>query len=371
MLFLSMLMGSAGCGTYEQTERSAEPLLESTTSQPPSSLPIAGPGNNLLYNGAFSLWQRGTVLTLENEERKALADRWVAHNQIGKGAQVRYSRTEASMPGVRYAAALVVTRNPEVNEGSPHRLMLTQFLEAHEFPAASEKFSVALRVRALGYLNEVTLQWIFRATPDAETTTGAGKRVKIEKERPTLVTLEAEALPTLGLTALAGIALRASGADQGNFWDAGNGFIVEAAMIQAGPPLLPFRPRFATPAEELAGCRRFYEKSYPTECPPGTPGISEGLVESTWRVHPVGHPKSFGTGPISFKVQKYRQPDLTPYSLEGKADYAYDKGYKQEIGVHLNLLSDSVFGIRPRAARFDSYIDHRAYFHWTADAEIY
>ena len=138
-----------------------------------------------------------------------------------------------------------------------------------------------------------------------------------------------------------------------------NGAYLDIGRVQlelgATPTPFEYRPF----AHELALCQRYYEKSYPVEVAPGTPGIAGDFF--------VHAPAANYWQHIPLSVRKRANPTTTFYSPNtGAAGYAYNAATQSDVPItiavgHQNCLiyNISVAGAGQIIAT-----------HWTADAEL-
>ncbi|HEY1191064.1 MAG TPA: hypothetical protein VGE74_25750 [Gemmata sp.] len=149
--------GNAGTATKLQTARA----INGVNFDGSADITIPTGSANLIHNGGFEVWQRGTSLA-SLSDAVYCADRWVSLNQAA-GAVVTVSQ-QTGTTGCRYAARSAQT------SGSPWRVGLIQFLEAGDtYPRRGQTVRLQLQVRAdsARTIRYAVLEWT--GTADAVT----------------------------------------------------------------------------------------------------------------------------------------------------------------------------------------------------------
>lgn len=141
--------------------------------------------------------------------------------------------------------------------------------------------------------------------------------------------------------------------------------LITGVQLEFGNVATEYKHRL--PAEELALCQRYYEKSLNLTDGWGAVGVPGSEVYQA-------HGTSTGTNTeafkpcISFKVRKRVQPTTSVYGPNtGNANVIRDTATGGEVAVAVGLSSERRFTLKNTAAT----INTRAYdFHWSADAEL-
>lgn len=324
---------------------------------------------NKLYNADFQIWQRGTQAVMENGQSSYAADRWFSRNNLGPGSKVSYSRVEDFSQGSLYGARVEVLEPPHQSPtGSCELFQTLNNYDSLKF--ANDRASFSIRVKALGRVSKVGLQFVYNKTQNIATDPiGPEVLVDVNQNDYVLgvlanVPIGGELLPK----GVLGVRIRVAAVSSGNLYDLENGFVVKQGMLNFGATPGPFRTRFEEFSQELAACQAYYEKSYLLEETPHATGEGQ-----TWAllgpVISLGNRVSLVSGPVNFRYTKIRKdPTVTIYSPKTGLKGAWYNGTikRDEPNVGITNVNHLAFTLL-----CDSPGGHEVYFQWTADAEIY
>lgn len=295
-----------------------------------------GRGGDILINGNFDYWQRGTSL----HDRGYLADRWCGeHNQGGLSQE----------------------RSEDVpNSQCKHSLLITKTLGNGYGPYVFQKME-----RPELY-HDITMTWSawIKADPGAsveiylsgghrsmqEDIIGDGQWHKYSSTGACQVTQ--------------------------NFFNfyvrykdgspAGARIWVAQAKLEQGDRAAPFVPRL--PGEELALCQRYYEKSYAPDDAPGAVILNGSeMAVSNGATAGIAYDRlSFN---IRFRVQKRINPTVYTYSSNGVINSI---SKVSSIGyIASAILGRSHNSMHISAATASEVVANSLYaVHWVADAEL-
>ena len=116
--------------------------------------------------------------------------------------------------------------------------------------------------------------------------------------------------------------------------------------------------------EELALCKRYFEKSYSANIAPGTSGNFDGDVEIRGNTLDV----SSLSGPFRFSVEKRATPTVTLYSPDNGATGTINR---YASGTPVSITGIQHLGTNAFARVLAPVVADAPYrFHWTADAEL-
>lgn len=216
---------------------------------------------NHLYNANFDHWQRGTSVTCANSAVAYGADRWYVQNGLGTDAVITFSRATGASDGAKYAGKVLITTAP--TSGSANACWLLQTLEnIDSLKLYNKTVSISAKIKAFGNVNQVGITLMYKTTEaKVDTALTAEEVFTVNSAGFTTCAVSLQNVSTLPTTSgVVGIKIRIYGASSGNAYDLNNGFSVEQAMLVAGAAPSDFKTRFDSVGEELAACKRYYEK---------------------------------------------------------------------------------------------------------------
>lgn len=256
---------------------------------------------NMLINGSFQVWQRGTNFTASASQRK-LADRWgyVKGNQ--SNGVIGFSRENANLPPDSAGYALRADIEAvETNVDSDDLHILVSSIEGHHFRRARWGSNRALPI-AISF-------WVYATKPGvytvacrnaargrsylAEYTVAEGstwQRVALTVPGDAAGAWErtgAEGL-VLSFCLMSGNARKAqpdqwtpgnyvASVNQVNMLDTTqNDFLLAMVQVELGPAATPFSERPMPVEQQL--CRRYFWKTFPIDVTPGQTAGSFGAV---------------------------------------------------------------------------------------------
>ena len=247
---------TSNSGKFLQTDGSNTSWQTVTTS--------SGTAQNYLYNSNFNIWQRyGATLsaTVNNGINAYVADRWYTKNGIGTGGVITVSRVGASLSNSNYAYSQKVTSEPPSPTNQFQTFQALETIDTAQFYGSSASF--AIKVKALGNINQVGLQFVYNVTETKPTATiGSEQTFSVSSSSYTTCFIDGEALGTImGTSGVIGIRIQSTGASSGNITDLNNGYILAQGILTKTQTHQAYQPMFSTFAEELSSCQRYFEKS--------------------------------------------------------------------------------------------------------------
>ena len=286
-------------------------------------------GYNFIVNSGFDYWQAGTSVTLTATGGGTptpvygyQADQWYVNNKLGGGSiegQITYSRQSAVVGGSGYAALVRITTAP-TGTGIQNGLELYQVLSnaaSLNLYGKTASFSIQVSNGGAGNVNQVGIQFCY-ATTEAKPTNFIGSEILVSvSSSNTLCVINGQALGTAqGVGGVIGVRIRPTAVSSGNLYDLNNGIQVEQAVLNLGSVAAPWQRQNSNPAQELAACQFFYEKSYDI----GTfAGASTPSGFAAWPCYGVDAGGDNVWTTVSFKVPKRTTPSITFYDCAGNS----------------------------------------------------
>lgn len=289
---------------YKTSGGTENQLVTSTNSEPRT---------NFAYNSRFLIWQRGTSVTCANGATAYQADRWYVKNSLGTNGVLTFSRVSSSDTGAVYDASVKITTAPTV--GQTNGCELYQTLEnADTLQLYGQTASLSIRVKALGNVNQVGVQFYYKTTEGkVDTSIGSEQTVSVSTGAYATATISGQALGTSMTTSgSVGWRIRITGVSSGNTYDLNNGYLVTAAMVNIGNTPATYQPKFKAFETELSSCERFYQKSYDLATAPGTATTTVGQMR--YRSFSGGSDAGYW---IPFRTRFRTVPTVTIYNPFG------------------------------------------------------
>jgi hypothetical protein len=255
--------------------------LETAKSQQSNSGPIPPfvAGKNLLINGGFDFWQRGT--TFNNAQTlDYTTDRWFAYNDLVNAMNVTRQDISSAGLGVRYAMRV------ERSSGTARWTMINLTEGALSLIGKTVTFSGYIR-KGSAFTSQVNIDCGTRAV-----------RYGPQYDGISTVVLSAASLSTTAWTKFSStfnittatstnnadlFEIEITGASQAGA--AGAYFEVAALQLEVGNQSTPFSRAGGTIQGELAACQRYYWRAVATNSPYNKFGI--GMANSTTSVQSV------------------------------------------------------------------------------------
>ena len=353
-----------------QTTGRIEELAASDTL--PGSIVEAYGGKNLLINGDFGLWQRGTTFTTNASTGiRFCADRWTVN--AGAGAEITIASNALAASDVDNVQSLTkalpkftFTTSNDVG----HYALLEQRIESvHSL--AGKNAVVSFRVFLPAGVSRYIAVELAQHFQSATTLVGIGpKKYLVNPGWNTIVhpvSVPSTAGKATAFRNFLDVAIWFSG---GSNWNSRtdnlgpqpSGEIYLADMqIEEGTNRTAFENRH--PAIELELCQRYYEKSYNLGVAPGAT-TNEGRIA----IAVQAAPSSFLFVSQRFAVRKRNAPGIVVYPATSltitPGNVAQDDGSLRPVTV--NNIGSGGFEL----AWFNTSGRFGGWFHWTADAEM-
>lgn len=339
---------------YYQTSGGSEIQLLSSSS--------AETRPNFLYNSRFLIWQRGTSVTAANAATAYQADRWYIKNSLGTNGILTFARAASTDTGAVYDASVKITTAPTAAQANGCELYQT-LENADSLQLYNQTASFSIRVKALGNVNQVGVQFFYKTTEGkVDTSIGSEQTVSVSTGSYATATISGQALGTsMTVNGSIGVRIRITTVSSGNTYDLNNGFLVTAAMLNIGSSAATYQPKQRAFQSEIADCERFYQKSYDLTQDPG--GVSSaGQVRF----------RSFSAGgdalyPTVFRSRMRTAPTVTVYnpSSGGSGSGRGSDGNNYTAAVGSPTAQTAV------EVTFTAVVNAiQIAWHWTAEGEI-
>lgn len=355
-----------------------------------SSINSTVAGKNLLINGAFDIWQRGTSVTFLSGN-VYLADRWCGGQRFQQSRQQRvslgYQNTELNS---QYAMRVSTSTVAKSSGGT--RMRLSQTVESlNTYQARGKQVTLSFWVRfSAATIPSVSNSgeslygnwnaWITYYT----TTTDAVQNTVGEDSDSGVININTGSLPTswtkytitgtvpnnannIGVAmAFAG---RGSTASADQHW-----YEVAQVQLEVGSSATQFSRAGGDIQGELAKCQRYYEKSYNYDIV-----IQSNTTQGITQITDQGVSANATNGvEVNYKVAKRVTPTIATYRRDGSATNPnYWQCYAGTSGPYFPVLVDlgskshrSFLPYFTSASGLSLNGAHAVNGHWTADAEL-
>ena len=324
-------------------------------------LPISQP--NLLINGGFDIWQRGTSFASASYYQW-YADRW--NGDAFNSANFTASKQTATTaePFLSYFRFL---RNASSTDTSKGRIgQVYESEDSQGLAGQTVTLSFYARVGAnWSPATNILVSGIFIGTGTNETTSsGLGSAwtgFVIQNQDNTLTTSWVRFTHTVTLSSVTnqfGIQFTAPAsvgtAGAADSWD------ISGIKLEVGSEATPY---VATPYEEtIARCQRYYQKSYNINVNPGT-GSSVGSCSSL-AIYSTGS-QSLGARWIT---TMRAAPTVVIYANDGSSGYVTATSNNANIAATAGDVGDS--GFQYLSGSLPNTFPNGVRFHWTAASEL-
>lgn len=279
---------------------------------------------NLLINGDFQVWQRGTSFLNVSTYGQYSADRWRIDVNNGSNASVEKSGNDLKFTmNTNGSFCPLIVQDMEI----PKSIRGKKVTFTVNFGTVSGKFAIRLQNYTGGVHtgNNTTL---------LATTNGS---LSISMDVPDNVERLYAIIASIGDTT------------------AGSYCIIKNAKLELGSISTLFFPK--PYVEELSDCMRFYEKSF------------DGTISSLGALMSIATATNVLQG-FQFKVTKRVPPSVIVYSPSGTANRVWINGTDANNATNIGVQNIGVSGVRyMNDGSFT--IGNGCTFHYVADAEIY
>lgn len=325
-------------------------------------------GRNIVINGDFRFWQRGTGFTATGYG----ADRFLNNINGITCTMTRLSLGVGEIAGFKYACRM------SFNGGSDpaHYATLQHRMEnLGYYSGKTLTFSGYMRANTAGV--KVAFECALIAA--GGTIPGAVPSTAIGVTTFTLGASWQKFTATFTVPSLVGATLNDNSSLSFNIWlSAGSnhnprnnnlGFqsaIVDfvGLQLEEGGIATAFEQR--PDAVEFALCQRYYEKSYDLSTNPGT---ATSIGENAFFLYGLPNTNYAGGMTSSFKVSKRGTPAVTVYSTQtGAPGKLYSPGTSSDVNATVVGIGQNSFFAQ--SASFGPTVTLNLWWHWTADAEL-
>lgn len=338
---------------------------------------------NVLINGGFNVWQRGTSFATIASGTYA-ADRWFYNKS---GAAVHTVTRDTDVPTVAQAGQVfsysykLACTTTDVSVAGGDTVSFTQPVEGVNFKRIAQKpivlsfwvkavktgiYCVSIqngsidRSQVAEYTVNTTNTWEYKtvsllATPSSGTwnyDTSVGLYVSFTLMSGTSRQTTAGAWQTGDYNATS---------NQVNACDnVANNFFLTGVQLEAGAVATPFEGRALE--QEMVDCNRYYQKSYSYSTAPGT--VTNTGYESAWAINTLD---LYTYGLVNFAQRMRTAPTVAVYNpATGTAGQVRDLSASTNKTANINNVSEKGFNLQVTSA-----VAGNAYtWHYTASAEL-
>ena len=326
-----------------------------------------GNGKNLIMNGGFDIWQRGTSFAYGGGAAIKLADRWKGSRSSGLGGAT-FSR-QTGFNGAQYCMR---SQRDSGNTNTGNLRFWTQIETAKTIPLQSRRVIVSADVRKGADYSGGAITCLL-ATGTGTDESYSGGSFTTGNTNVGLPTITSTTTGTRYVWTFFDVPSTATElAFQFAWTPTGTASTNDYAeftnvKLEEGDMATPFAPQ--DPAEVLAECQRFYEKSFETTTTPAQ-NIGAGTGEETF-IATVAGAATNRSPRVQFKASKrITAPTITVYSPSAATAQVYDQtaaGACTAAAVVNNTMSG--FHVTCTANAGTAVGGVLAY-HWSADAEF-
>jgi len=267
-------------------------------------------GKNLIVNGGFDIWQRGTSFTTDAAATVIYtADRISAFALYpGAGATQTITRETSSShvpSNFKYSLKSVVSTAVPVNAG---RMLIGYTMENTDSLAlAGRTVTYSMQIKAIGNIDRVYLYSRYNTSGGnalSGAVDGSNAPFTINSSSFTTITWtttvpSAATLTSTGTYGFQLVYYRANGAVEA----IGDGIYIAGLQLEIGNVVTSFSRAGGTIGGELSLCQRYYEHSYDSPTNSGTNGMIVTTMPTVSNAYV----------PIQFKVTKRSAPTMQAY----------------------------------------------------------
>jgi hypothetical protein len=323
---------------------------------------ISTSNRNVLINGDFKVWQRGTSKAMGTGTGTGfLADRWIA-NRSGYAAGGTVSRQTATLDGFQYCSRV---QRDSATSGTAIVYYFQTMESSNCVPLINKTVSYSFYIRAGANLSGSVVARLYSGTatdqgnyPDSAIT---GSVTVITSTLSLTTSWQRVTLSgTVGATAaqlFAGFEWTPSGTA-----GAADYFEVTGVQLEAGSVATPFE--FENYGTTLGKCQRYYQQSYIAGTPAGT-----NTTTNLTRIS-CSYISIYGNGSVFFSTQLRAQPTIALWLAGGTASqWAWDQTGVGAENVATGANGVTTIGFSPATAALTA-ARVVASGHWTASAEL-
>jgi hypothetical protein len=322
-------------------------------------------GRNLIINGSFQVWQRGTDTgSIQSNQYYGAADRFRTHGSGGTYQATRQEiadGSESDIGGLRYFHRFAVSVGDNY-AGVFHSVENVRIIPSGE--TATISFYAKGTNPGGGNMDLAVAQ---------NFGTGGSAEATVFNESFTLTSSWQRFTKTFTMPSLSGKTIvdadsniqiyfqQPAGDTSTNAWT----FDLTGVQLEFGSSATPFEHR--SYAQELLLCERYFETSYLTGITPGSAPQGSGAVYAN--THTTSSYPS--AGEVRWRTKKRATPAVAIYNSQTgttNSVYGHDSGVNTAITA-VNAISENGFGVF-YASGGGFTAGYRFTYHYTADSEL-
>ena len=318
---------------------------------------------NRIINGNFDLWQRGTSFTGVTATGYQ-ADRWEVQPAAGCTMTITRQAFTAGQTDVPYEPTYFL-RTDITTAGSANAEISQKIEDVRTFAGQTVIASFYAKSTAGTQTLGCRFHQDFGSGGSTRVTTGISSKVLTSSWQKFSFTLTLGSVSgkTIGSNSWLGFNFYWPNSDTANDVD------LAQVQVEAGSTVTPFEHKGI--GQEIADCRRYYEKSYSLGTAPGTANQEKG-VQIIFTTDTMAGSASIRFGGTHYSEVKRGNPTITIYSREGTSGcvsncslttLAADSGTAAWIG-------DTGFAMQMNATSTITPANGGFCWQWAADAEL-
>jgi hypothetical protein len=321
-------------------------------------------GKNVIINGDFSIWQRGTSITGTGTETFS-ADRflWVGDGSGGTRTFSRQTMGYGDIPGYEYPHFLRFNQSV-AGSGASYNYLCQRIENANAFAGQTVTFSFWAKASASTTLPAIYARQRFGSGGSAETSTTVTSNIAV-------TTSWQRFSYTFAVPSIAGKTVgTGSYLTMDVYHPINTTFTVDTFgwQLEAGSAATPFETATGTIQGELAACQRYYEKGGVFTA---TPGAAGSLGEMWFPNATIANNETWQAP--RFAVTKRSSPSVTTYSYNGTSSRAANDSGTDYGADSANVwrANESGFVIKNNSGSSMTVTSVRwVYCNWVASAEL-
>lgn len=343
---------------------------------------------NLIINGAMQVAQRGTSITVSNNNWLYLMDRFQYDENGASSAVLDVTQSTDAPDGFGYSLKMTAT-TADAALASGDGLRLQYLIEAQDLQSLAHGTSNAKTATLSFWVKSKTTGtnciWVYKADSSRQTSfaytidaadTWEYKTITIPADTSGVINNDNGEGMRISWYLAAGTDFNSGTLDSSwasltsanravgqvnNFSSTSDYWAITGVQLEVGDTATPFEHR--SYGEELALCQRYYEISRASKSDFGG-GSMTGYAYHVANGSGVGTTSREGDR-MFFKVTKRANPTVTPYSYNGTSD-AYSGINGGSTNTNYNIRDNEVcFNMYNNA-----YGSFNGWFDWEADAEL-
>lgn len=327
----------------------------------------SGNNQNLIMNGGFDIWQRGTSFAYSGGAAIKLADRWKGSRSSGSSGAT-FSR-QTGFNGAQYCMRV---QRDSGNSATDNLRFFTQLETAKTIPLQSRRVVVSADVRVGSNFSGTTIQALLAVGTGTDESYSGGSfttgNTNVGAPTITPTTTGTRYAWTFFLVPSTATELSV----QFNYTPTGTAstndyFEITNIKLEEGSMGTPYAPE--DPVRVLADCQRFYEKSFEVGTTPAQ-NIGAGTGEQTFIASVAAATTNRSPRVLFSQTKRKTAPTITLYSPSAASAQVYDQT-AAGVCTAAAVVNNTQSGFHVTCtANAGTTVGGVLAYHWTADAEF-